>query len=237
MRLLIQSRAWLRAFARAWRALQLVQPAKLVGCVAISILNLLWVGHGVLRSLPAAPRFVVVLLLAYALTTVAEFLWLLFTMPRPVDMGFPDATIEAAPQIEVDPLVEQLRELPPSELKEGTLQLADDMRSFEAGTDGAYVSTLLRATPLRELSEEECDRELERESRELMQSHLATWRAYRERFLSPARAFRDELRRRLGIWNPKTEPEIPALDEPALTGAKPITKAADYLAALARRLP
>ena len=66
---------------------------------------------------------------------------------------------------------------------------------------------------------------------------MVTWRIYRERFYRPARAFRDELRKRLGIKNPRREPEIPALDQAALTGAKPITVAADYLTELANRLP
>src|SRR2546423_1674716 len=77
---------------------------------------------------------------------------------------------------------------------------------------------------------------LDRESRELMQRHLLTRRAYRERFYRPARALRDELRKRLGIRNVSREPRVPALDEGVLSGAKPITHAANYLVALARRL-
>ena len=57
-----------------------------------------------------------------------------------------------------------------------------------------------------------------------------------ERFYRPARAFRDELRKRLGIRNVSREPKIPALDAGVLSGAKPITRAANYLVALARRL-
>ena len=110
------------------------------------------------------------------------------------------------------------------------------MRTFEAGSDSAYVGTLLSQRALGTLSEEERDKELDRESNELIQRHLVTWRVYRERFYRPARAFRDELRKRLGIKNPDREPEIPALDQAALTGAKPITQAADYLIKLANRL-
>jgi hypothetical protein len=99
------------------------------------------------------------------------------------------------------------------------------------------VTTLITPRLLKNLSEEERDRELDRESTELVQRHMVTWRIYRERFYRPARAFRDELRKRLGIRNPRREPEIPALDQAALTGAKPITEAADYLTELANRLP
>jgi len=156
-------------------------------------------------------------------------------MQQPVDLGFREKTpVQAAP--ELDPLVEQLSELPRAELKEETLQLAAEMRTFEAGSDGAYVSTLLMPRTLEGMSEEEVDKALDRESTELIQRHLVTWRVYRERFYRPARAFRDELRKRLGIRNPRREPQIPALDQAALTGAKPITEAADHLADLANRL-
>jgi hypothetical protein len=201
----------------------------------VSVLNALWKGHGVLRALPITTRFVALAILCYVIVTVAEFLWLLLTIPQPVDLSFPEQTMApSAP--EIDPLVEQLRELPKSELKEETLQLAEEMRTFEAGSDGEYVNTLLRPRVLTTLSEEERDNELDRESSELIQSHLATWRVYRERFYRPARAFRDELRKRLGIRYPQREPEIPALDQAALIGAKPITEAADHLTELANRL-
>jgi hypothetical protein len=87
------------------------------------------------------------------------------------------------------------------------------------------------------LSEDERDKKLDRESTELIQRHLTTWRAYRDRFYRPAIAFRNELRKRLGIRNSHKEPKIPALDQAALTGATPITEAADHLTELANRLP
>jgi hypothetical protein len=152
-------------------------------------------------------------------------------------MGFPEEPAAAPAPPEVDPLVEQLSVVPAPVLKEGTLQLAEAMRNFEAGSDGAYVSTLLRPGSLGTLSEEQRDEEIDRESKDLRQHDLATWSVYRDRFYRPARAFRDELRKRLGIRNPRREPVIPALDQPALTGAKPITEAADYLTELANRLP
>jgi hypothetical protein len=220
---------------KAWQQLRLIQPVKIAGCVLVSVLNALWKGHGVLRALPITTRFVALAVSCYAIVTIAEFLWLLLTVPQPVDLSFPEQPI-APPTPEIDPLVEQLRDLPKSELKEETLQLADEMRTFEAGTDGEYVNTLLRPRVLTTLSEEERDNELDRESSELIQSHLATWRVYRERFYRPARAFRDELRKRLGIRNALREPEIPALDQAALIGAKPITEAADHLTELANRL-
>jgi hypothetical protein len=175
--------------------------------------------------------------LFYLGVTVAEFLWLLLTLPQPVEMGFPEQPSAAPMTPEVDPLVEQLRVVAAPVLKEGTLQLAEAMRTFETGSDHAYVSTLLSPRALGTLSEEERDKELDRESSELIQRHLVTWRIYRERFYRPARAFRDELRKRLGIRNLHREPEIPALDQAALTGAKPITEAADHLTDLANRLP
>jgi hypothetical protein len=217
------------------KQLPLLQPGKISGCIAISVLNMLWTGHGVLRSWAPGSRFTAVLILAYVVVTVVEYLWLLVTVQQPVDLTFREATPVPA-VAEIDPLVEQLRELPRAELKEETLQLAAEMRTFEAGSDGAYVSTLLMPPALDGMSEAERDAALDRESTELIQRHLSTWRVYRERFYRPARAFRDELRKRLGIRNPQREPEIPALDQAALTGAKPITEAADHLTELANRL-
>ena len=203
----------------------------------ISVLNILWTGHGVFRSWPLAARVAGVLALAYLILTTAEFVWLLLTVPQPVDMGFHEQAPAAPMAAEVDPLVEQLRAVAAPVLKEGTLQLAEAMRTFEAGSDGAYVSTLLSPRAHETLSEEERDKQLDRESTELIQRHLTTWRAYRDRFYGPAIAFRNELRKRLGIRNLQRQPEIPALDQAALTGAKPITEAADHLTELANRLP
>jgi hypothetical protein len=200
------------------------------------VVNILWKGHGVFRSWPIGARIAGVLALSYLILTAAEFLWLLFTMPQPVDMGFREEAPAPPVPPEVDPLVEQLRVVAAPVLKEGTLQLAEAMRTFEAGSDGDYVSTLLSPRALETLSEEERDKELDRESTELIQRHLTTWRTYRDRFYGPAIAFRNELRKRLGIRNARREPEIPALDQAALTGAKPITEAADHLTELANRL-
>jgi hypothetical protein len=231
----LRNRNWRRVAPRAWQQLPLLQPTKVAGCIVISVLNILWTGHGVFRSWPVAARFAGVLALAYLIVTAAEFLWLLLTVPQPVDMGFPEEK-PAAPTPEVDPLVEQLSAVPAPVLKEGTLQLADAMRTFEAGSDGDYVSTLLNPRVLETLSDEERDKELDRESTVLIQQHLTTWRAYRDRFYGPAIAFRNELRKRLGIRNLHKQPEIPALDQAVLTGAKPITEAADHLTELANRL-
>ena len=202
----------------------------------ISVLNILWTGHGVFRSWPVGARLAGVLAMSYLIVTTAEFLWLLFTVRQPVDMGFPEEAPAPPTTPEVDPLVEQLRVVPAPVLKEGTLQLAEAMRTFEAGTDGDFVSTLLSPRALETLSDEERDKQLDRESTELIQRHLTTWRAYRDRFYRPAIAFRNELRKRLGIRSSHREPKIPALDQAALTGAKPITEAADHLTELANRL-
>ena len=85
-------------------------------------------------------------------------------------------------------------------------------------------------------TESDRDEVLDKQSAELFEHSLRTWRAYRERFYRPARAFRDELRKRLGIRNLNSEPRIPALEKAELSGSKPIAQAADYLAGLARRL-
>ena len=225
-----------RAIPIAWRQVKPLQPAKISGAIAISALNLLWHGHGVLRSSAPAMRFAVVAVICYLLTTIAEFLWLLATGPRFTGFESPNRAPATGEFESSDPIVEQLKTLPPSELREEVLQLATEMKSFEAGTDRDFVSTLSGPPPAPALTEAERDEALDRESRELMERHLLTRRAYKERFYRPARALRDELRKRLGIRNVNREPSVPALDEGVLSGAKPITHAANYLVALARRL-
>jgi len=232
----IQAKKWRRSVPRAWKQTQLLHPAKIAGCVAISALNILWHGHGVLRSSPSVLRFAVVGVVCYVVATIAELLWHLYSGPSFTGFESRTAAKGAAPIPSTDPLVEQLKELPPAELREEVLQLAKEMKSFEAVSDREFVNTLAGAKPLTVVTEAERDEVLDQQSAELMEHNLRTWRAYKERFYRPARAFRDELRKRLGIRNVNSEPKIPALDRAALTGARPIAQAADYLAGLARRL-
>jgi hypothetical protein len=233
VRIPFQPRIWRRSIPHAWQQTEFLQPAKLAGCVAISAVNVLWHGHGVLRSSPTAARLVVVAVVCYLAMTIAEFLWFLYTGPKLTGFESPTAktVVDSA-----DWLVEELSALPPAALRDETLQLAKEMKSFEAGSDRDFVNTLVAARTLPAVTEAEHDEVLDKQSAELMEHNLRTWRAYREQFYRRARAFRDELRKRLGIRNVNSEPRIPALDKALLTGAKPIAQAADYLAGLARRL-
>lgn len=225
-----------RSIPAAWRQVRLLQPSKVAGSIAVAALNILWVGHGVLRSSSPPARFAAVAVICYVLTTFAEFLWLFATGPRFTGFESPTGTPATGEFESVDPIVDQLKALPPSELREETLQLATEMKSFEAGTDRELVTTLASPPPINVVTEAERDEALDRQSTELMERQLHTWRAYREQFYRPARALRDELRRRLRIRNTSREPKLPALDDGVLSGARPITEAANYLAALARRL-
>jgi hypothetical protein len=231
----IQFRIWRRAIPIAWEQTQLAHPAKLVVTAAIPAVNIFWKGHGVLRVLKPAPRFILVAAATYALITVVEFLWLLATGPR--FTGFESATAEKeiGPD-KVDALAAELSALAPAELRDETLDLAKEMKAFEAGSDREFVNTLAGVEAATTATESEHDEALDKQSAELMEHNLRTWRVYRDRFYRPARAFRDELRKRLGIRNMNSEPWIPALDRALLVGAKPIAQAADYLAGLARRL-
>ena len=234
MRIPLKTLAWRRSIPTAWKQVRLLQPGKVAGAIAIAALNILWQGHGVLRSSPPAVRFAIVAIICYAITTIAEFSYLLATGPR--FTGFESPTAPATGEFEaIDPLVDQLKTLPPAELREEALLLATEMKSFEAGSDREFVTTLASPLPIQAATEAERDEALDRESIGLVERHLLTARAYRERFYRPARAVRDELRKRLGIRSTR-EPQLPALDEGVLAGAKPITEAANYLAALARRL-
>lgn len=236
MKISIQAKKLRRSVPRAWKQTQLLHTAKIAGCVTIAALNLLWHGHGILRSSPSAFRFAIVGVVCYVVATIAEFLWLLYSGPSFTGFESPTAAKGATPISSTDALVEELKELPPAELRDEVLQLAKEMKSFEAVSDREFVNTLAGTRPLNVVTEAERDEVLDKQSVELMEHNLRTWRAYRERFYRPARAFRNELRKRLGIRNVSREPRIPALDQATLTGAKPIAQAADYLVGLARRL-
>ena len=232
----LKTSALRRAIPIAWHQVRLLRVAKIAGSITISALNILWQGHGILRSSPPALRFAAVAVICYLLTTGAEFLWLLATGPRFTGFESPNRAPATGEFESIDPIVDELKTLPPSELREEVVQLATEMKSFEAGTDREFVTTLSSPPAAATLTEAERDEALDRESSALMERTLLTRRAYRERFYRPARAFRDELRKRLGIRNVSREPKIPALDAGVLSGAKPITHAANYLLALARRL-
>jgi hypothetical protein len=236
VRISIVYRVLQRATPVAWEQLPLAQPTRIAGCVTISALNILWQGHGVLRGEPMLLRFFAVAAYCYLVTTSAEFLWLLITGPRFTGFESPTAVNGVASTDTPDPLPSELSALDTAELKIEALQLADEMKRFEAGSDREFVKSLA-SDPLPAASTDaEKDEALDQQSAELMEHNLRTWRTYREVFYRPARALRDELRRRLGIRNVNGEPRIPALDRAVMAGAKPIAQAADYLAGLARRL-
>jgi hypothetical protein len=230
----VRFRIWRRSIPIAWQQMRLIQPTNISLSVSIAAFNILWRGHGVLRTSPRLARFGAVFVGAYLITTLSEFLWLVATGPK--FTGFESPTPDPARPETVDPLVEELRALRPAELREETLELAKEMKTFEAGSDREFVNTLAGVKPLAVSSEVDRDEALDRQSAELFEHDLRTWRTYREMFYGRARTFRDELRKRLGIRNLNNEPRIPALDQAQLTGAKPIAQAADYLAGLARRL-
>jgi len=236
VRLPIQFRIWRRSIPIAWDQTRILQPTKIALSVAISALNILWQGHGILRSSPSATRFILVVVAAYVITTIAEFLWLLSTGPRFTGFESPTADQESRKGESADPLAAELSDLPQAELREEALEFAKEMKDFEAGSDREFVNSLAAAQPGSAATESERDEVLDKQSGELVEHNLRTWRVYREKFYRPAQAFRDELRKRLGIRNVNSEPRIPALDHAELEGAKPIAQAAAYLAGLARRL-
>jgi hypothetical protein len=235
VRLPIQFRIWRRSVPIAWDQTRIVQPTRTALSVAISAINILWQGHGVLRSFSKAPRFVVVGFAAYVITTIAEFLWLLSTGPRFTGFESPTAEKGIRKVEAVDPLAAELSDLPQTVLRDETLEFAKEMKEFEVTTDREFINSLA-AQVSNAATESQRDEVLDKQSAELMEHNLRTWRTYREKFYRPARAFRAELRKRLGIRNVNSEPRIPALDQAQFEGARPIAQAADYLAGLARRL-
>jgi hypothetical protein len=231
----LRVRIWRRSIPIAWQQMRFIQPTNISLSVSVAAFNILWRGHGVMRASPPIARFGVVFGGCYLITTFSEFLWLIATGPK--FTGFESPVLSERSLLDsLDPLVEELRALPPTQLRDETLELAKEMKTFEAGSDREFVNTLAGVKPLSATSEVDRDEALDKQSAELFEQNLRTWRTYREIFYGRARAFRDELRKRLGIRNLNSEPRIPALDRAELTGAKPIAQAADYLAGLARRL-
>ena len=236
VRIPIRFRIWRRTIPIAWQQMRLVQPTNIALSVSVAALNILWRGHGILKTYPAVARFAIVFVASYLVTTFAEFLWLVATGPKFTGFESPTAAKGVVSVETPDPLAAELSALAPADLRDEALEFAKEMKSFEAGSDREFVNTLAGVKPLPVASESERDEVLDMQSAELFEHNLQTWRAYRDKFYRPARAFRDELRKRLGIRNANSEPRIPALDQALLTGAKPIAQAADYLAGLARRL-
>ena len=232
----IQLRILRQSAPIAWNQTHLIEPTKIALGLATAALNILWVGYGVLRAAPPLVRFAVVALVIYAITTIVEFVWLMSTGPRFTGFESPRSNGPAARRDSVESLVAELSALPADELRDETLDFAKELKDFETGSDRQFVKTLSGAEPTTAANESERDEILDRQSAELFEHNLRTALVYRESFYRRARAFRDELRRRLHIRNFNSEPRIPALDQAQLTGAKPLAQAADYLAALARRL-
>src|SRR5258705_9140952 len=127
VRMPLKTIAWRRSIPGAWKQVRLLQPGKVAGAIAIAALNVLWHGHGVLRSLPSPTRFATVAAVCYAVTTVAEFLWLMSTGPR--FTRFESPTPPATGEFEsIGPLADQVKTLPPLGLREEALQLATVMK-------------------------------------------------------------------------------------------------------------
>src|SRR3954462_13581503 len=114
-------RTWRRAMPHAWKKTQLLNPTKIASAVAVSALNVLWRGHGILRASPMWARLIVVFLGSYALMALAEFLWLVRKGPKFTGFESPTADKAAAQSDASDPLVEELSELAPAQLRDETL--------------------------------------------------------------------------------------------------------------------
>src|SRR5258705_7431303 len=122
VRMPLKTIAWRRSIPGAWKQVRLLQPGKVAGAIAIAALNILWHGHGVLRSLPSPTRFATVAAVCYLLTAGAGFLWLMSPSPRVT--GFeaptPPATCEFAA---IDPPVHEPKTLPPLGLRDEGLHV------------------------------------------------------------------------------------------------------------------
>src|SRR5689334_24077039 len=124
-----------RAVPVAWEQLVLAQPTRIAGCVTIAALNILWQGHGVLRSSPIPIRFFVVGLYCYVVTTVSEFLWLLVTGPRFTGFESPTGGESAGKMDTAEHIAADLKTLPAAELHVEWMELTDGRKRFVAAGD------------------------------------------------------------------------------------------------------
>ena len=144
-----------------------------------------------------------------------------------------DDVLEQAPFSEADDNLVGLTQLTDTELKSKTLNIAEEMRSFEAD----YQNSRDKITS--ELTESASDEDL----REVIQKVKDTYEEKQITFSSEfksnygpeAAAVRHEISKRLGSLG---APEIsnPALDHSVLVGANPVTDAADLIEELVKKL-
>jgi hypothetical protein len=134
--------------------------------------------------------------------------------------------------------VENIAALPVAKIRDRVRAVADGMRTFEAGKRTADMRALLERQHSEGQTEEQKNAAWRAETNQMMQRSIEAQNEFRSRYMPEASALRDEMSRRLGIFPPYSpDHRTVALDYGMLAGVSPLSDAADYLEALARRLP
>jgi hypothetical protein len=135
-----------------------------------------------------------------------------------------------------------LKSLTNSELKERAIAIANEMRTFEANfhANDRLISNQERmgqsGPPLTEI--EARNRWVSEQQRDLVR-RTAFETEYKTRYRPTARAMRNEVMNRLGLFgdSENINSRGSALDRAMPSGPDPVTRVADYLDELARKLP
>lgn len=129
---------------------------------------------------------------------------------------------------------QDLRLLTNMKLRNEAIDLANNMRVFEANYHG--VSRSLSTNLPRSATEDQRHAQWESDLKKDHQRRAAYETEFKTRFRPLAVAIRHEIARRLGIFPPYDNPDI-VLDKGMLAGPSPVSEAADLIDELARRLP
>ena len=132
--------------------------------------------------------------------------------------------------------VENLSHLTNARIREMVKDLSSRMRAFEGGLHQARAR-VSDFSLNSNASKEDRNAAFQKKTAEILEQSAAAGNEFRSRLLPVALTLRDEMRTRLGIFPPIPQESLAlALEYGMLSGVHPLSDAADYLEAIARKL-
>lgn len=144
-----------------------------------------------------------------------------------------DDVLAQAPISEADDNLIRLSHLTDTELKSKTLDIAEEMRSFEADYQNSRDKTTSELT--KSASDEGLREVLQKAKYTYEEKQTAFTSEFKSNYGPEAAAVRYEISKRLGSLD-ASENFSPALDHGVLVGANPVTDAADLIEELVKKL-
>lgn len=144
-----------------------------------------------------------------------------------------DDVLAQAPISEADDNLIRLSHLTDVELKSKTLDIAEEMRSFEADYQNSRDKTTSELT--KSTSDEDLKKVLQKAKDTYEEKQTAFSSEFKSNYGPEAAAVRYEISKRLGSLD-ASENFNPALDHGVLVGANPVTDAADLIEELVKKL-